>query len=36
MKTDKKHLTLLFFSLLLMLGLYALYPIVLTSTANWW
>ncbi len=33
MKTDKTHLILLFSSFLLVLGLYALYPIVLTSTA---
>ena len=33
MKTDKKHLTLLFSSFLLVLGLYALYPIVMTSAA---
>ncbi len=33
MKTDKTHLILLFSSFLLVLGLYVLYPIVLTSTA---
>ena len=33
MKRDKKRLTLPFLSLLLVLGLYALYPVVLTSTA---
>ena len=33
MKTHKKHLSLLFSSFLLVLGLYALYPIVMTSTA---
>ena len=33
MKWDTKHLTLPFLSLLLVLGLYALYPIVFTSTA---
>ena len=33
MKTDKTHLILLFSSLLVMLGLYALLPIVFTPVA---